>query len=121
MKTITIFGKKAHAIAVREFRRVPLHERGGIIGEAAIHAWEEAKARAVYETTEELLIDWEPEQESYESVYGMPPESDEYYSVLIRRASDNTVMASIGFVDSGPETVYGRMVENDLLREVLTA
>lgn len=107
----------------KEYRRYH-GKTGGIVGQNAITAYALAKARATFEHTETgLEINYIPEEESYESVYGEPaPEGTEFVCVIIRKPCASCgkpeTVASLGFVESN-DREYLRQVENELLCEAL--
>ena len=99
---------------IREYKR--MHgNTGGIVGEAARIALDLARARYEYDRRDDVDIRWEYETESYESVYGEPATKDYYYCVSVW--INNSCCASLGMVDSEPDSEYGRIIENEVLLE----
>jgi hypothetical protein len=91
-------------------------------GIAAIYALKMAKAHR--EVFHELTctMEWEPEQESYKSVFGEdPPEGMEYLCGIVK-SPDGEVLTSLGFVEDdgwyGTRS-YKFTVECELAVEVL--
>lgn len=97
-----------------EFKR--FHGKtGGVVGQAATTALSLAKARAEYARRRDVKIEWIPEEERYEDVYGeKPPANTDFYTVVVRIGGE--VAASLGFVDDS-DREYMRQVENELLAE----
>jgi hypothetical protein len=101
-------------LVLQEYSRMR-GKTGGVVGEDARRSLGLARARAEYKRRDDVEIEWMPEQDSYESVYGeKPPEGAEFYTVLVK--IKGRVMASLGFVDDSSNE-YMRIVENELLWE----
>jgi hypothetical protein len=104
-------------LVLHEYRKMR-GRTGGVVGEDARRSLDLARARAEYKRRDDVEIEWIPEQESYESVYGeKPPPDTEFYGVLVK--IKGRVMASLGFVDDSNKE-YMRIVENELLAEAFT-
>jgi len=100
---------------------------GGVVGEAARGALDLSRAEREAERRG-WAYTYEPEQESYEDVYGeKPPEGAEFVTVVLwdRDPEDRSsrlrpqVLASLGFVDANDRN-YLRVVRAELASEALS-